>query len=170
VAVDRPADLDAVRASYDAVADNYVAMVGEPGPWHRAAIEAFARDVSGVGPVLDVGCGPGRIAGSLGGVVAWWSLFNLPRDLLPRVIAALADALRPGGSLLLGMHRGKGDVARTRCYGGVPVEWTTHLYELDELIGMVVAAGLEGFVELCVAAETSGGMPGVIICARRPAR
>ncbi|MEH3153972.1 MAG: class I SAM-dependent methyltransferase [Gordonia paraffinivorans] len=212
MAVDRPADLDAVRASYDAVADNYVAMVGDPGPWHRAALEAFAEQVRGVGLVLDAGCGPGRIAGflrdrgvevagidlsprmidhareqrpditfdvasvtdvelaprSLGGVLGWWSWFNLPRDVLPAVVARMADALRPGGLLLIGTHRGEGDVERTRCYGDVPVAWTTHLYEPDELVEMAVRAGLEPWIDLRIAAEAASGPAGVVICARRP--
>ena len=212
VAVDRPADLDAVRASYDAVADNYVAMVGDPGPWHRAVLEAFAEQVRGVGPVLDAGCGPGRIAGflrdrgvevagidlsprmvdhareqrpdiifdvasvtdvelaphSLGGVLGWWSWFNLPRDVLPAVVARMAEALRPGGLLLIGTHRGAADVERTRCYGDVPVAWTTHLYEPEELTVMAVRAGLEPCIDLRIAAEAASGLPGVVICARRP--
>lgn len=36
--INSPADLNAVRASYDAVADNYVAMIGDPGPWLRTAL------------------------------------------------------------------------------------------------------------------------------------
>ena len=65
-----PPDLEAVRASYDAVADNYVAMVGDPGPWLRSALDAFAEQVRGIGPVLDAGCGPGWTADYLhrGGV------------------------------------------------------------------------------------------------------
>jgi len=54
----QPADLEVVRSSYARVADNYVAMgVGElaPTPWLRAALAAFAEDVNGLGPVLDVG-------------------------------------------------------------------------------------------------------------------
>src|SRR3954453_6417069 len=34
---------------------------------------------------------------SLGGVLGWWSLFNLPRDVLPQVLALFARALKPGG-------------------------------------------------------------------------
>ena len=43
-----PADLDAVRASYDRVADRYVAMgLGEldAHPWLRAVLAAFAEEV-----------------------------------------------------------------------------------------------------------------------------
>lgn len=67
-----PADLDVVRASYDRVADNYVDMVATTSlgdirlqPWLRAAMDVFADAVSGLGPVLDVGCGPGTVTAYL---------------------------------------------------------------------------------------------------------
>jgi hypothetical protein len=50
--VAQPPDLDVVRASYDRVSDNYVAMdVGNltPYPWLRAALDAFAEGVRGLG-------------------------------------------------------------------------------------------------------------------------
>ncbi|WP_240431205.1 class I SAM-dependent methyltransferase [Mycobacterium kyogaense] len=134
----QPADLDAVRDSYDRAAANYVEMVTTTGigdirthPWLKAAMDAFADTVAPIGPVLDVGCGPGTVTAylaergievsgvdlsprmidharrlhpqctftvgsatdldllpaSLGGVLGWWSLFNLPRDILPGVLA-----------------------------------------------------------------------------------
>ena len=58
----RPDDLDVVRESYDRAADNYVAMDAGalgPEPWLRAALDVFADAVRPLGPVLDVGCGPG---------------------------------------------------------------------------------------------------------------
>ncbi|MEJ5868012.1 class I SAM-dependent methyltransferase [Pseudokineococcus sp. 5B2Z-1] len=135
----QPEDLDAVRVSYDRVADAYVQMVPAQlagAPWQRAALDAFAEQVAGLGPVLDVGCGPGHVSAhlaargldvrgvdlspqmveharrahphldfrvasataldlapaSLGGVLGWWSLFNLPRDVLPEVLAEFAQA------------------------------------------------------------------------------
>ncbi len=147
----QPVDLEVVRSSYDRVADNYVAMgVGElaPTPWLRAALAAFAEGVNGLGPVLDVSCGPGTVTAhlaglgvevsgvdlsprmiaharrlhpglrfsvasatdlrladaSLGGVLGWWSLFNLPRDVLPGVLVSFARALVPGGQVLVGTH------------------------------------------------------------------
>ncbi|GAA2352503.1 class I SAM-dependent methyltransferase [Streptomyces violaceusniger] len=125
----------------DDMADNYAHMVLTRGmgairrhPWLKASIDAFADTVSGLGPVLDVGCGPGTVTAylaergldvsgadlsprmienprrlhprcrfsvasatdldlgeaSLGGVLGWWSLFNLPRDVLPQVLALFA--------------------------------------------------------------------------------
>lgn len=70
--VRRPADLDIVRESYDRVAANYVDMVATTGlgdirtqPWLRAAMDVFADAVGGLGPVLDIGCGPGTVTAYL---------------------------------------------------------------------------------------------------------
>ena len=210
-----PADLEQVRASYDRVADAYVATgAGEltGRPWLRAALAAFAEEVRGRGPVLVVGCGPGHVTAhlaalgldaggvdlsprmvaharrlhpglrfavgsateldageaTLGGVLGWWSLFNLPRDVLPGVLARFARALVPGGQVLVGTHVGEGEIVRTEAYGGVPVRWTTHLWRPEELAGLLVAAGLEPGAELRLPTEVSG-LPQVLISARRPA-
>jgi SAM-dependent methyltransferase len=211
--IDPPADLDAVRRSYDAVADNYVSMnMGDlaPTPWLRAALDAFAEQVRGIGPVLDAGCGPGTTSGylhalglevsgidlsprmieharrlhpqvpfevasvtelalaaeSLGGVLGWWSWFNLPREVLPQVIARMARALRPGGQLLVGTHCGDGDVQRTSGYGDVPVQWTTHLYQPEQLVAMLTDADLKIVVELRFPPEPLQ-RPQVLIAARK---
>ncbi len=212
--IDPPADLDAVRASYDRVAANYVAMgAGElgPHPWLRAVLGAFAETVRERGPVLDVGCGPGFVTahlaglgvdvagvdlspgmvaqarrlhpglrfdvapatdlgladGSLGGVLGWWSLFNLPRDVLPAVLRSFAEALVPGGQVLVGTHVGEGDLVRTQGYGGVPVTWTTHLWLPGQLTAVFADAGLEPVAELRLPADASGH-PQVAVTARRP--
>ncbi len=208
-------DLAVVRASYDRVADNYVAMaMGDlaPTPWLRAALAAFAEEVRDLGPVLDVGCGPGTVTGflsglgvdasgvdlsprmveharrlhpglrfevasatelqldgaSLGGVLGWWSLFNLPRDVLPAVLASFARALRPGGQLLLGTHVGDGDLARTEAYGGVRVAWTTRLWRPEQLTALLVDAGLEPVAELRLPPLAPGQPHQVLLAARRP--
>ncbi|WP_129840236.1 class I SAM-dependent methyltransferase [Streptomyces sp. RFCAC02] len=216
--IDRPDDLDAVRDSYDRVADNYVHMVRTTGvgdiredPWLKASIDAFADAVGGSGPVLDVGCGPGTVTAylaergldvsgvdlsprmieharrlypqcrfdvasateldladaSLGGVLGWWSLFNLPRDVLPQVLASFARALRPGGYFITATHVGDGDVTRTEAYGGVPVRWTTHRWRPEQLVDLIERAGLRTVAELRLPAGELTG-PGVVITARRP--
>ncbi|HST48372.1 class I SAM-dependent methyltransferase, partial [Jatrophihabitans sp.] len=104
---------------------------------------------------------------SLGGVLGWWSLFNLPRDVLPAVLAAFASALVPGGRLLLGMHVGDGDVARTEAYGGVPVRWTTHLWQPEHLVALLSVAGLDLVAELRLPANGEV-RPGVVLSASRP--
>ena len=217
--VEQPADLQIVRASYDRVADNYVAMnVGDlaPAPWLRAALAAFAEDVRALGPVLDVGCGPGTVTAhlatlgvdvsgvdlsprmiaharrlhpalrfavasatdldlaeaSLGGVLGWWSLFNLPRNVLPDVLISFARALVPGGQLLLGTHVGDGDIERTEVYG-MPVTWTTHLWQPQQLAALLSQAGLQPVAELRLpptpANPSAPALPAqVVLAARRP--
>jgi SAM-dependent methyltransferase len=212
---DLDADLDAVRSSYDAVADNYVGMdAGElrSHPWLRAALTAFAEEVRDLGPVLDVGCGPGQVTAflvglgvdargvdlsprmveharrrfpklrfdvasateldlaeaSLGGVLGWWSLFNLPRDALAAVLGSFAQALVPGGQLLVGTHVGDGEVHRTEGYGGVPVSWTTHLWQPEQLAALLTRVGLEPVAELRLPPTPPNQRPQVVLAARRP--
>lgn len=218
-AVDSPqsVDLDVVRDSYDRVADNYVDMVTTTGvgdirthPWLRAMMDAFADAVGGLGPVLDVGCGPGTVTAYLaergvdvagvdlsprmieharrlhpectfsvgsstelelaeaswGGLLGWWSLFNLPRHVLPRVLSSFARALMPQGQLMIATHVGDGDVARTEAYGGVPVRWTTYRWQPDQLAALVEQAGLRPTAELRLPADELTG-PTVVLVAQR---
>ncbi len=210
----QPADLDLVRASYDSVADTYAELdVGNlaPHPWLRAALAAFAEAVRGLGPVLDVGCGPGTVTAhlaglgldasgvdlsprmveharrrhpelrfdvasataldlapaSLGGVLGWWSLFNLPRDVLPGVLTEFRTALVPGGQALIGTHVGDGDIVRTEAYGGVPVSWTTHLWRPEQLAHLLTDAGFELVADLRLP-ERPPLRPQLLLAARRP--
>lgn len=212
----QPSELETVRESYDRVADAYVELaVGrlEAEPWLRAVLAAFAESVRGLGPVLDVGCGPGTVTAhltelgldasgvdlsprmveharrqypdlrfavasateldlapaSLGGVLGWWSLFNLPREALPGVLRTFSEALVPGGQTLIGTHVGDSDIPRTEGYGGLPVSWTTHLYRPEQLAGMLVDAGLEMVAELRLPAQPPSMRPQVLLAARRPA-
>ncbi|WP_296145685.1 MULTISPECIES: class I SAM-dependent methyltransferase [unclassified Pseudonocardia] len=211
-----PADLDAVRDSYDRVADTYVEMIAETAlgdirrqPWFRAAIDVFADAVRGLGPVLDVGCGPGTVTAylaergldvsgvdlsprmveharrlhpqcrfevasataldladaSYGGLLGWWSLFNLPRDVLPKVLASFARALVPGGQLIVATHVGDDDVVRTEAYGGIPVQWTTHQWRPEQLVALIEDAGLRPTAELRFPADGPVG-PTVVVVAQ----
>jgi SAM-dependent methyltransferase len=104
---------------------------------------------------------------SVGGVLGWWSLFNLPRDVVPDVLRSFADALVPGGQVLVGTHVGEGDLVRTQAYGGVPVSWTTHLYRPEQLTALLAGAGLEPVAEVRLASDPSGH-PQVLVAAQRP--
>jgi SAM-dependent methyltransferase len=212
-----PADLETVRDSYDRVADNYVEMVTTTGmgdirthPWLKAAMDAFADTVGPIGPVLDVGCGPGTVTAylaerginvsgvdlsprmieharrlhpqcaftvgsvtdldfpraSLGGVLGWWSLFNLPRNVLPTVLASFAAALRPGGQLIIATHVGDNHVERTEAYNGVPVQWMTYQWQPEQLIALVRQAGLRPVADLRLAADQTSGPTTVLVAQR----
>lgn len=63
-----PRPTDPLRASYDAVADEYARRIaGELAhkPMDREFLDALADRVRGAGAVLDVGCGPGHVAAYL---------------------------------------------------------------------------------------------------------
>ncbi|WP_406212634.1 class I SAM-dependent methyltransferase [Streptomyces canus] len=103
---------------------------------------------------------------SLGGVLGWWSLFNLPRDVLPQVLAHFAHALKPGGHLIVGTHVGDEDAVRTEAYGGVPVRWTTHKWRPEQLMDLIEQAGLHPVAELRLPADELSGS-GVVVMAKR---
>ena len=199
------------------MADNYVEMVTTTGigdirthPWLKAAMDAFAGTVAPIGPVLDVGCGPGTVTAylaqrgidvagvdlsprmidharrlypkctftvgsatdfdlrpaSLGGVLGWWSLFNLPRNILPPALVSFAAALRPGGQLIIATHVGDNDVERTEAYNGVSVEWTTYQWQPEQLIDLVREAGLRPVADLRLSADQTNG-PATVLVAQR---
>ena len=105
---------------------------------------------------------------SLAGVMGWWSLFNLPRDVLPQVLASFARALMPGGLLIVATHVGGDDLVRTEAYGGVPVSWTTHRWQPEQLTTLIEQAGLRPVAE--VRLHPDGDQlqgPGVVVVARR---
>lgn len=104
---------------------------------------------------------------SLGGILGWWSLFNLPRSILPSVLESFAHALVPGGHIIIATHMGVGDIERTEAYGGVPVSWTTHLWQPEQLSALLAAAGLEPVAELRLPAGAAG-IPALVLVARRP--
>jgi SAM-dependent methyltransferase len=63
-----PADLARTRVAYDTVARSYEELLRDAladSPWERAVLGLFAELVGPSAPVVDLGCGPGRITGYL---------------------------------------------------------------------------------------------------------
>ncbi|MFH8758451.1 class I SAM-dependent methyltransferase [Streptomyces atroolivaceus] len=82
-----PTYLAAVRESYDTVAAAYAELVRSPAeldPLSRAMLAAFAEVVrtAGLGPVADLGCGPGKVTAHLADLGL--SVFGV--DLSPKMI------------------------------------------------------------------------------------
>lgn len=60
--------LNSFGVSYDRVAPTYAARIGDElrgKPLDRLLLSRLAQDTRGVGPICDVGCGPGHVAGFL---------------------------------------------------------------------------------------------------------
>jgi len=98
------------RASYDAVADEYVRRIFDElrhKPLDRALLDRFATRLRGAGPVCDIGCGPGHVARYLHerGVQVCGI------DLSPAMVAQARRLnpgldFRPGDMCALEMHDG----------------------------------------------------------------
>ncbi|TCO46393.1 methyltransferase family protein [Kribbella antiqua] len=193
--------LDDIRTSYNTVAASYAELVQDGAADEPANLDLFAKLASG--PVLDVGCGPGRLAallherglqvigidlspsmieiarrdhpgldfrvgsmtdlelpdGELGGVISWWSIIHLPRDVVPQAFAEFHRVLAPGGVLLLGFHVGEESTHKTFGYGGHPMNIYVHRWTAAALTEIAVAAGFTPYVD----AE----IPGDRLCFRK---
>jgi len=153
-----------VRQTYDRVADEYaVRIFGELAgkPFDRELLDRFAERVRDLGPVCDLGCGPGQIARhlherglevlgidlspamvaqarrlnpglrfevgtmlaldlgdeQLGGVAAFYSIVNVPREDQPTAFAEIWRVLRPAGLLLVAFHIGDEDLHLEEWWG-----------------------------------------------------
>jgi len=76
---------DAIRDSYDRVADEYARRLFrelDQKPLDRELLTRFATQTAGLGQVCDIGCGPGQIARFLRDLGS--SVFGL--DLSPRMV------------------------------------------------------------------------------------
>ncbi len=79
--------------------------------------------------------------GELGGIVAWYSLFYIPPEHQPDVLARLYRALVPGGHLMLAWQAGKDDVVHTKQLGGYDAELISYRLDPENLIERVENAG-----------------------------
>ena len=89
-----PDFLRATRASYDAVAPDYAERFRDElaaRPLDRALLAGFAELVRGAGPVVDIGCGTGRVTAHLHALGV--DVFGV--DLSPGMVAAAREA-HPG--------------------------------------------------------------------------
>ncbi|MFB7909158.1 class I SAM-dependent methyltransferase [Kitasatospora sp. NPDC056076] len=78
--------------------------------------------------------------GSLGGILAWYSVHHTPEAELPALFAEFHRVLAPGGHLLLGGHTGDEESRPSSAYGH-PVTWASHLVPADRLVALLAGAG-----------------------------
>ncbi|WP_343238828.1 class I SAM-dependent methyltransferase [Streptomyces sp. SID9124] len=86
----------------------------------------------------------------LDGLVAYYSLHDQPKRLLPATLAAWAAAIRPGGQLLIVAKEGTGDgVIDDPLGGGLRVYWAE--FTADELRESIRDAGFR--IDACAVRE-----------------
>ncbi|WP_329004385.1 class I SAM-dependent methyltransferase [Kribbella sp. NBC_00709] len=84
--------------------------------------------------------------GSASGVVSWWSIIHLPRDVVPQAFAEFYRVLAPGGVLLMGFHVGEETTHKTSGYGGHPMNIHVHRWTAPALTDLAVAAGFAPYL------------------------
>jgi SAM-dependent methyltransferase len=81
-------------------------------------------------------------AGSLGGILAFYSVIHLQRAELEAALREFARVLRPGGRFLCSAHEGQGEVELDK-FLEEPVPFTATFFELGELVRASELAGLD---------------------------
>ncbi|AXK34137.1 class I SAM-dependent methyltransferase [Streptomyces armeniacus] len=212
-----PDYVHATRTSYDTIAADYARhAAGELAakPLDRGMLAGFAdlvRTGGGGGgggssangdgplPVLEVGCGTGRVTahlaglglpasgvdlspemiavarqsepglrfdvgsmlsldapdGSLGGVVAWYSVIHIEEEQLPAVFAEFHRVLAPGGHVLLAFQVGDEPLRLTEAYGR-PIALDFHRRRPEQIAALLDDAGLPVRARLLREADDEG--------------
>jgi SAM-dependent methyltransferase len=78
---------------------------------------------------------------AIGGLVAFYSVIHVRRRELGALLREFRRVLKPGGRLLMSAHQGDGEVMADE-FLGQSVPFVATLYDLPELSGAVIAAGL----------------------------
>jgi SAM-dependent methyltransferase len=78
---------------------------------------------------------------SLAGIVAFYSIVNLPRETLPAVFAEMARVLQPGGLLLVAFHAGD-EVLRPREEWGLQISMEYFHHAPSMVLELLREAGL----------------------------
>jgi SAM-dependent methyltransferase len=100
----------------------------------------------------------------LGGLVAWFSLVNVPDAAIPGILAGFRRALRPGAPLLLAFHAGEGARAKTDGYGGLPMRIHVYRREPERVAQSLRDAGFT--VQAQWRLELDEPRPGAVLFAR----
>jgi len=180
-----------VQTAYDRVAAEYATRIyGELAgkPFDRAILDRFAQMAGPLGPLCDLGCGPGQVArylwdhtqqpvleifgidlspemvakarrlnpdlrfeqgtmlaldlpdGQLGGIAAFYSIVNVPRDAQPGAFAECRRVLAPGGLLLVAFHVGTEDVHLDEWWE-IPVSVDFYFFDPAAIEARLAAAG-----------------------------
>lgn len=152
----KPFDRDLLTRNFAAL-DGFVADVGSgPGQVatfvHGLGTATICVDLSPAMARLAVAGGHPAVAAdllalplpdrSMVGVIALYSIIHVPRSATAAAVAELARVLAPGARVVIAAHEGEGET-HVEEFLGVAAPFTATLFDLDELAGLVAAAGLE---------------------------
>jgi SAM-dependent methyltransferase len=117
-----------------------------------------------VGSMLDLHLADG----SLGGVLASYSIIHVPWDLRPRVFAEFFRVLGAGGLLMLMFQVGDDRGHRSEAFGReVSLDW--YRQRPDEVSDLLRSAGFETWVRVVREREGTEKVPQAYLIARKPA-
>lgn len=104
--------------------------------------------------------------GSLGGVLAFWSVIHIPDAAVPGVFEEFRRVLRPGGSVLVGFHVGDETRRSTTGYTGRAINVDTHRRTPEKISQWLREAGFSIEAELLMRPDDD--VPGAIVFAQKP--
>ncbi|GIG67880.1 class I SAM-dependent DNA methyltransferase [Phytomonospora endophytica] len=81
--------------------------------------------------------------GSLGGLVAWYSLIHTPPERHPEIFAEFARVVAPGGLLLVAFQSSEDERVRLEHAYGHDVEYDVYRLSLPRMVRELEAAGFE---------------------------
>ena len=96
--------------------------------------------------------------GSLGGLVAWYSIIHVPDEVLPSVLAEFHRVLAPGGYLLLAFQAGTGVFPLTSA-GGHAVALDFHRRQPEAVTDLLREAGFAPRAQLVREPDAGGEFP-----------
>lgn len=175
----------ALLAAFAETADGPVADLG-CGPGHVTAhLSRLGLEVTGIDlspamvataraayPALSFAVGDmTRLdleAGSLGGIVAFYSIIHLPDELLPVAFAEFARVLAPGGQVLVAFQVGDDERLHQVDWHGHRVDLDHHRRRPNTVADLLTAAGLEVRARLVREPEPAETAERCYLLARRP--
>jgi SAM-dependent methyltransferase len=108
-------------------------------------------------------------SGSLGGIVAFYSVIHLPPDRLPVALAEFTRVLAPGGQLLLAFQAGAGERLHQTDWHGHEVSLDHYRRSPDDVAAALTAAGLHVTARILRDPEPTESAPRAYLLARTPA-
>jgi SAM-dependent methyltransferase len=102
--------------------------------------------------------------GSVGGVLAFWSVIHVPDHAVPLAFSEFRRVLRPGGPVLVGFHVGDGTRTSTEGYSGRPIHVESHRRRPAQVSAWLREAGFTIEAELLMRPDDE--VPGAIVIAR----